>query len=109
VNKRVPPDCVSIGAKNLGIAFCSMTVKPWKLAEYQSVNVLIDERRPLVVGLQFIEDRAGDYKTDRYRGTNLMVRCAALLRRWDIKPGLYSAQLDRPGFVIVDFGLRIER
>ena len=105
---RVPPDCVSIGAKRIGIAFASQTVRPWGLAGFKSANVLTDARRPKLVALQFIGDRSGDYMLDGYRETNVIVRCASLVRRLGIEPGLYAASLDRVGFVIVDFGLRVK-
>lgn len=107
--KRTPPNCASIGAKRLGIAFGVQTVKPWGLAAFGSVNVMTDPDLPLMVALQFIEDRKGDYKPDKYRGTNLMVRCAALVKKLGVKPGLYSARLDKPGLVIVDFSLRVPK
>jgi len=104
----IPHGAVGVSPTLYGVTFGRSTVEPWGLKRFKTVNVLTDGKLPSVIAFQFCQDGVGDYSCDRKTDcSSLSVHCTSLLKEKGVSPGRYSARLDKPGFVIVDFGLPV--
>jgi len=97
-----PVGVASIGKSRQGILFGVQSTRKWKLLDLKRCTVSRDMENRLVA-FQFGSE--GPYSVGRHQDSR-MILCADLIRSMGIKPGRYSAKLDREGFVIVDFKVK---
>lgn len=88
------------------ITFPAVTVQAWKLGGHPAAICYVNSANPTLVALQFLREKEDGNRAVWQRGHVITLRCASALPPGTV--GIYSADLDRPAFVIINLEVMIK-